>query len=568
MKPALKPEFATRHAHQWLGAMLLALHAAVAWDMQAAWAQAFLLAHFGLFLLWQPLLRGERNLHWSQALWVVVIGLTLVLMRSAWLIAAWLTLLTALIGGHVPGAVSTGSRWARVTSLLAALYLLSLLLIWVAPHLAGDTPRVGLQANLVRYGLPVLPLAILLIRTPPAPLPLPTAPRYAVDPIYSLMLLSLVAVLVLGSIVILQSNAGEYLVALALALLITALALFGLSWLMTPTAGFAGLRELFSQYLLSVGLPFESWVQELATMAERESDPARFLEAALEHLRALPWVMGLRWETPRGAGHHGRLNEHYADYTLEGLQLRIHSRWAWSPSMLLHAKLLAQMAGHFYAAKMREAAHQQDAYTQAIHETGSRLTHDVKNLLQSLHVLTAAASDSAANTPESRDALIALVQRQLPRITERLDATLEKMRAPEVTATPPVSATVWWNALTQRYAWRNVGFTLASEANGQLLAAELFDNVADNLIENALRKTSTVNVHFDPGALTLTVTDNGEAIPSAIARSLFNAPLPSASSLGVGLYHAAQLAAQYGYSLTLAANEAANVKISLAPINA
>ena len=434
----------------------------------------------------------------------------------------------------------------------------------MAPNLAGESPQLGMQATLVRYGLPVLPLAILLIPTPPVPM----APRYAVDPIYSLMLLSLVAVLVLGSIVILQSNAGETLLALTLALLITALALFGLSWLMTPTAGFAGLRELFSQYLLSVGLPFESWVQELATMAERESDPARFLEAALEHLRALPWVMGLRWETPRGAGHHGRLNEHYADYTLEGLQLRIHSRWAWSPSMLLHAKLLAQMAGHFYAAKMREAARRQDAYTQAIHETGSRLTHDVKNLLQSLHVLTAAASDSAANTPESRDALIALVQRQLPRITERLDATLEKMRAPEVTATPPVSATVWWRALTQRYAWRNVGFTLAREANGQLLATELFDNVADNLIENALRKTSTVNVHFDPGALTLTVTDNGEAIPSAIARSLFNAPLPSASSLGVGLYHAAQLAAQYGYSLTLAANETAKVKITLAPINA
>ena len=175
MKPALKPEFATRHAHQWLGAMLLTLHAAVAWDMQAAWAQAFLLAHFGLFLLWQPLWHGEGHLHWSQALWVVVIGLTLVMLRSAWLIAAWLTLLTALIGGHVPGAVSIGSRWARVTSLLAALYLLSLLLIWVAPNLAGESPQLGMQATLVRYGLPVLPLAILLIPTPPVPM----APRYA-----------------------------------------------------------------------------------------------------------------------------------------------------------------------------------------------------------------------------------------------------------------------------------------------------------------------------------------------------------------------------------------------------
>ena len=47
---------------QWsLGLMLLALHASVAWSIDDWWPRAFLLAHFGLFLLWQPVWRGERE---------------------------------------------------------------------------------------------------------------------------------------------------------------------------------------------------------------------------------------------------------------------------------------------------------------------------------------------------------------------------------------------------------------------------------------------------------------------------------------------------------------------------
>jgi len=80
-----------------------------------------------------------------------------------------------------------------------------------------------------------------------------------------------------------------------------------LSWLMSPTAGFAGFNQLLSRYLMSVGLPFEQWVQRLAQIAEHESEPRRFLDAALEHILALPWVIGLRWETPLGSGHYGRL---------------------------------------------------------------------------------------------------------------------------------------------------------------------------------------------------------------------------------------------------------------------
>ena len=553
------PGFVARHAHIWLGLMLLALHAATAWGVGTVWASALLLTHFGLFLMWQPLWQGGGELRPSQALLVIFIGVLLATFSNWWLIAVWLAALTALIGGSVPSITRGGQRAA---SMLAALYVLALLLTWVVPHLAGQLPADALLPALVRYGLPLIAIAILFVRAGPPR----AAASLAVDIFYSVMLFLLVAALVLGSLVIVKSNQGQYIVALAQTLIIISMALVGLSWLMSPIAGFAGFDHMLSRYLMSVGLPFEQWVQRLAGIAERESEPRQFLNAALEHMLALPWVIGLRWETPLGSGHYGRLNEHYADFTVDELKLRIHTRWALSPAMLLHVKLLAQMVGHFHAAKQREQMQRRNAYTQAIHETGSRLTHDVKNLLQSLHALCAAAQD---NTPEHSAELLALMQRQLPQITQRLNTTLDKLRAPDHIESRLTEAAGWWNTLQQRYAYRNVRLTLTGALAGELhtlaAPAEMFDSVADNLIENALRKASEVHLAFDPAYMTLSVTDSGDAIPNALAAQLFNAPVPSHAGLGVGLYHAARLAAQHDYVLSLARNEPGDVCFRLAP---
>jgi signal transduction histidine kinase len=552
--------FVARHAHVWLGLMLLAMHAATAWGLQSTWAPAFLLAHLGLFLMWQPLWRGGGALRPSQAILVILITTLWSLFSNWWLIAAWITALTALIGGSMP---SISGRRERLASLLAATYLLALLLIWVVPQLLGEVPAGPLLPNLVRFGLPLVALAILFVR----PGRSRAAGTITVDLFYSVMLFLLVAALVLGSLVIVKVNQGQYFIALAQTLIVIALALVGLSWLMSPTAGFAGFDQLLSRYLLSVGLPFEQWVQRLADIAQRESEPRQFLDAALEHVLDLPWVIGLRWESPRGSGHHGRLNERYADFTFDDLNLRIHTRWTLSPAMLLHVKLLAQMVGHFYAAKLREELQRRNAYTQAIHETGSRLTHDVKNLLQSLQALCAASQDSA---PEQSADLLALMQRQLPQITQRLNTTLDKLRTPLPDDASNTRVTDWWPALQQRYAHRKVRMTLSSELDTYTEArvpGEMFDSIAENLIENALRKEApdAVEVAFDPARLTLAVTDSGTGVPAATASELFSTPVPSTFGLGVGLYHAARYAAQHGYRLSLAHNEPGRVCFMLAP---
>jgi signal transduction histidine kinase len=540
------------HPEWWLGLMLLALHASLAWGIADWWPRAFLLAHIGLFLLWQPVWRGERNVESRYAFLVVIVGFLLAAWNNWWLMAVWLAVLFGLIGGSVPGI--TGRR-QRLASMLAALYLLSMLLIWVVPHLFPGQVIEEAMTLLVRYGLPALPIAILLIRVEHGR----SAAPVAVDLFYSVILFLLIVALVLGSFVVKQLSHDNYPLALAQTLFAIALLLIALSWLWDPRGGFSGLGHILSRYLMSLGLPFEQWIKRLAELAEQESQPQRFLTLALHHILDLPWVTGLEWEARLGRGEHGVKSGYSAEFWFQDLRLKIYTRWSLSPAILLHLKLLTQMVGHFYDAKRREQIQRQSAYTQAIYETGARLTHDVKNLLQSLRSLCAAVETSG---PDQAGALQTLMQRQLPQITQRLNVTLDKLRSPEQADVTQVDAAVWWEGLIQRYNGRHIQFQVDGAAVSDLkLPSELFDSVADNLVENALNKSVggvrlQVRVTFS-GARggTLTVCDNGAAIAQSTREQLFDAPVQSQTGLGVALYQSAKQANQLGYRLSLAINE-------------
>ena len=544
-----------------LGLMLLALHASLAWGIDDWWPRAFLLAHFGLFLLWQPVWRGEREVAPSQALAVVAVACLLVGWYNWWLMAVWLAVLVGLIGGSVP---RIGERRQRMISVLAALYLLSLLLIWVVPQLFTDQVIEPALRTLVRYALPLLPLAILVIRVPERR---PETP-VGVDLFYSLLFFLLVVALVLGSFVVRDVSHGNYVIALAQTLVGIAVLLVGLSWLWYPHSGFAGVGYLLSSYLMSLGLPFERWVQRLSAFSQEETHPERFLALGLQHMLDMPWVRGVQWETSAGRGEFGSRTAHATSVASGELKLVIHTRWAVSPAIMLHLKLLAQMVGHFYEAKQREQVQRQNAYTHAIYETGARLTHDVKNLLQSLKALCSAAENT---TPEQAQALQALMQRQLPQITQRLNSTLEKLRSPRQGESREVDAAAWWQALQQRHSGRTIRFELDGDARGIKVPAELFDNVADNLIENAFNKAADakrLEVQVTLSALgggTLVVCDTGAAITTSLAKQLFEAPVSSQTGFGVGLYQSGRLARQFGYALELTANRGGSVCFSLSP---
>lgn len=552
------------HPHWWLGGMLLALHAALAWGIDTLYARAMLLAHFGIFLLWQPVWRGERGLEPRHAVVVVVAGVLLAGWNNWWLMAVWLAVLFSLIGGNLIGS---DQRRQRVAAMLAALYLLSMLLIWVVPHLFAEQRFDGVQVALVRWGLPLLPLAMIAV---PAGGGARRSPL-TVDFFYSVLLFLLVTGLVLGSFAIRQLSHGDYWLALAQTLMVMAALLIALSWLWNPRGGFLGLGHLMSSYLMSLGLPFERWVKGLADLAGREREPARFLSLALADLCALPWVSGVRWQAPGGGGELGRRSRFQTACAFGGVSLEFSTTWSPSPALLLHLKLLTQMVGYFHDAKLREEAQRRNAYTQAIHETGARLTHDVKNLLQSLHSLCAAV-EGGGNSGDEAAALQSLVRRQLPQITQRLATTLEKLRAPGRADGARIEAAAWWRALRQRYNRSEIAFEESGPLAGLALPGELFDSVAENLLQNALVKAQhdaavriTVRLCAD-GALL--VSDTGAAVPPAVVQTLLATPVASHNGLGVGLYQAARQAAQLGYRLELVDNAAGRVTFRLAAAGA
>ncbi|MHB1245564.1 MAG: sensor histidine kinase [Sulfuriferula sp.] len=537
------------HPNRWLGLMLLMLHFSVVFGNDADWTRPFVLAHYGLFLLWQPLVRGNKQLDSRIAVLIFAAAILLVFW-SWWVLALWIAILIGLVGTHT---ASVESRRQRFVYLLALAYLLSLLLAWVMPHVFSTDQLHAAVAFVVRYGLIPLPLAIVLIR-PDTPQRQQTS---VVDLFYGVMLFLIVLVLVLGSFAVVAVTKTDYLVALAEMLIAMAMLLVVLSWLWNPRAGFGGLSQLLSRYLLSVGLPFEQWIQHLARQAEYQGDPEAFIRAAVTSLDNLSWLAGGSWATAKNSGSFGIQTAYVLNVTYHGLELNWYTQRPISPALQIHANLLSQLLGYFYQAKLREQKLRHNAYTQAIYETGARLTHDVKNLLQSMKTLVAAAQNS---DPEQAEALQALMQRQLPQMTQRLQGTLDKLKAPQQSADSMIEASLWWERVLQQHARDNIKFVMPPAAHESSLPQDLFDSVLDNLLGNALRKRQGdksvgISVRLECAAqITLSVCDSGVAASEAVAAHLFDAPVGSEHGLGIGLYQAGKQAAQLGYILRLTSN--------------
>jgi signal transduction histidine kinase len=552
---------------QWLSLMLLALHGGLILELVDPLARALLTSHFGLFLLWQPVWRGEQRLLARQVLLILVAGSVLVVAGNWWLMALWISVLFSLIGGNIRGIRNVGQR---VVSLLAAVYLLSILLMWVVPHLFEEQAFPEIFQALAGYGLLIPVVLIFFIRFQKSE----RETAHALDLFYSVMLFLLVLVLVLGSFVIRQISHGDYVIALAQTLFGVAVFLIVLSMLWDPRAGFAGIGQIVTRYFLSVGIPFELWMHSLAGIAERVSDPEKFTALAAQELAVLPWVSGVRWRASDANGEVGQQTKHGTEFAFGGLRLTVYTRFAPSPALVLHIRLLARLLGDYYESKVRAAQQRRSAYMQAIYETGARLTHDVKNLLQSLRSLCSAAETSGEADAE---AVRLLMRRQLPQIAQRLQITLDKLASDVGSATEEVAAHEWWGALKQRFAYEPVSFLdpALGPDDRATLPAELFDSVSDNLLQNALHKgrladglSITVSFEAVGNGFVLAVCDDGEPMPDSVAQRLFDAPVSSSKTgLGVGLYQAHRYARERRYDLRLASNEQGRVCFELAPLS-
>ena len=545
-------------ADRWLGIMLFTLHSAIAFGLDSYWTRGFLLLHYGAFLFWQPLLSDIKSSN-PRIITMIIVSAGLLILLDWWLIALWIAALIGLIGANAVAIRTRRQRWIYT---LALTYLLAILVAWVMLQIfhSGTLPPILLYT--IRFGLLALPLAILLIRPSQTEL----KALSVVDVFYGLMLFLLILVLVLGSFTVVAVTGMPYLQALMLTLFTLASILLLLSWLWNPHAGFGGLGQMLSRYLLTVGLPFEQWIAQLAKFADNETEPQHFIQQSVAHLSTLPWLTGVSWRTDKLHALIGAATSHQFTYSHHQLTLNWYTPRPLSPALQIHARLLSELLSYFYEAKLREQQLRHNAYSQCVHETGARLTHDVKNLLQSMNTLVSAAQSSE---PDQADALLALMQRQLPQVTQRLQNTLDKLQTPQQIDSQLIAASAWWSQLTARYSHCNVIFDTPFIAYDWELPQDLFDSVADNLIANAQRKQQQdasirISVHLACAEKnTLSVCDSGDPVPESIALYLLAAPVNSEHSLGIGLYQAAKQAEQNGYTLQLTENQPGAVCFAL-----
>jgi signal transduction histidine kinase len=559
-------------------AMLLSLHFAVLSQAnEGPFSRVWLLVHFGLFLIWQPFVSAERELNVIAV--ALLLGVTAVLLYTlaGWMFVAWIAILIAIMGGKV--FTLQAARRSRFY-LVAVFYLFAILLAWTVPvSLLGLASLPDGMRTLAAWVIPLVLLAMVFLPFRPED----ESSVQVFDFFYSTFVLQLVVVIVLGSLASMRVTSNQYFPAVLLTVLSFAGALLFLAILWGPRGGFGGLRTYFSRYLMTVGMPFELWMRRIAELSEAEISSSRFLSSAMDEVATLPWTVGAKWTTEDGEGRFGRESIHAASFRHRGLEITFYTEIDLSPALFLHVRLLAQVIGEFYEGKRREQAMKQNAYMQAVHETGARLTHDIKNLLQSLFAITSASIVSSERTGQgellprgvadrrSASPFDEMLQRQLPQLTQRLQNTLDKLRNPAIhNADVIFPASDWWQDAALRHANAGVHFRSSDGITGNV-PANVFDTVLENCLENARKKRDRepsirISAELISGdSPTLLVTDTGSAIAENVRLELFKTPVNSIhdAGLGIGLFQACRHAADAGYELTLDRNELGCVRFRL-----
>lgn len=541
------------HRHRLIGAALLVLHLAWLPDVEGLLRGGIVAAHIALVLVWQPVTDPSARLRSDLAGTALVLAALVLWLDNMLILGAWLLILLGLVGGEQPR-----SRRDNFAQWLAMAYLTTLLLIGTTPALfampGADSPALtGLL-----HAASVLPLALLFVRSDTD-----TSSQLRFDYIRALGITSLTLVLMLGSALWSLQLDTAYPLALLMTAATAATLLLAINWAWRHRTHDSILQILFNRYLLSIGTPLEQYLLQLSGPAAQELPPGRFLNHAIETLARFGWVEGVRIATPEGVREAGSCHGHETSAVEDELEMLVYTRQAPGPALALHIHLLGRLVEQLWRWRRREAELRSQTQARTIHETGAQLTHDIKNLLQSLQTLSAAVGSTP---PERADEAIRLVQRQLPPINRRLHATLQKLRSPTDHDSVPVSLSHWWNEARDRFGLDNVHFVEDLHGSEPTVPRELFDTVAENLVENARYKQHAqrdlrieVRLSTTDDHVCFEVCDSGRPVPEALVDHLFVEAVESEQGLGIGLYQSARLAEQHGYRLSLAENRQGRV---------
>jgi signal transduction histidine kinase len=383
-----------------------------------------------------------------------------------------------------------------------------------------------------------------------------------VDFIRGFLIVILTSFLCMGSVIVTYTAKIPYIQSLASSIIIAALFLLTTALLWSPRGGFSGLAQLWERYLLNIGGPFEQWISQLSSLEAKTSlEPDYFLKTSIKYLQERYWISGIYWKTDKTEGLLGDKTKFMVTVNDDKAVLTLYAYSPIGPALLLHTKLLLSVLMFYYKAKVQERQLTKQAHLRAIYETGSKLTHDVKNILQSTKTLTQAVVQDDGRTHEA----YLILKKQLPLLTERLQATLEKLSAPALEASESIALKSWWREIQSKYAGRNISFTESIHSN-PLIPMEVFNTVTENLLDNARSKrliqpdlSITVILQADNNSIDLRVMDNGSPVPDETVAQLFEEVLFSENGFGIGLYQSNQLAKRADYRLTLEHNKQGNV---------
>ena len=144
-----------------LAAALLVLMLAIFQGLENPVGRTLALAHFGLFLLWQPVVRARYRLGLRDLLVMAVLFGAIITALSPGLMVAWVLVLAAVVAGR---AFIAYSMLARLSYQLAVVFLILLLMLELLPSVVpGDMVGMDAVSGLMKYGAPLILLAIAVL---------------------------------------------------------------------------------------------------------------------------------------------------------------------------------------------------------------------------------------------------------------------------------------------------------------------------------------------------------------------------------------------------------------------
>ena len=544
--------------HRLLGLMMVSLIAAISFSDNINLSRSLFITHFGFFLMWQPVYKQEVDFSLGKLTGLLGFIGVFIIWLNVWLTPFWMLLLLSLLTGRI---FSQGM--GRVAYGIAVIVLFLQLILITTPVLFNLHAFSAAVSATIEILLILILTPLFFIKSDEHRL------KTHVDFIRGFLIVMLTLFLCMGSALVTFTSNMPYIQSLASTIIIAAIFLLVTALLWSPRSGFSGFAQLWEKYLLNIGGPFEQWITQLSSLEANTSlEPDYFLNTSINYLHERHWISGIYWKTDNTEGLVGERTRHLVTVSDDKVQLKLYAFSPIGPALLLHTKLLLSVLMFYYKAKIQERQLTKQAHLRAIYETGSKLTHDVKNILQSTKTLTQAVMNEDERSLEAYK----ILKRQLPLLTERLQTTLDKLSAPSIETSESISLRIWWQELQSKYAGRDINFTEAIHADPSI-PLEVFNTVTENLLDNARSKrlmqpdlSITVALQADNTSVNLRVLDSGSPVTEETRAQLFNEVIFSESGFGIGLYQSSQLAKRAGYKLLLESNNQGNVCFRLSSI--